>query len=119
MPFPDVTRLVTVAMQDMTETVMIRVHAELINRHTGATCVFAGEERGTIRSTHRATGDGVAEIRTLRGELVNIRGVARGYRQRSHTTDSGVDQRKHRQGSAAELLGETFSNYTLRRNDVG
>lgn len=44
MPLPDVACLVTVAMQNMTETVMIRVHAEFINRHTGATRVFAGKE---------------------------------------------------------------------------
>lgn len=59
----------------MTETVMIWVHTELIDRHTGATGVFAGEERGAIRSTHRATGDSVAEIRTLCGKFIYIGGA--------------------------------------------
>ncbi len=58
----------------MTETVMIRVHAELINRHTGATGVFTGEERGAIGSTHRTARDSVAEIRTLCRKPIDIGG---------------------------------------------
>ena len=56
----------------MPETVMIRVHPEFINCHTGATGVFSGKERGTVGRTHRTAGDGVAEIRTFCRKPVNI-----------------------------------------------
>ena len=60
MPFPDVACLVTVAMQNVSETVMIRVHTQFINRHAGATGVFSGEERSAIGRAHRTARDSVA-----------------------------------------------------------
>ena len=84
----------------MTETVMIWVHTELIDRHTGATGVFAGEERGTIWSTHGTTGDSVAEIRTLCGKIIYIRGAC-------------ADIARITTRLVAELIGENIDEVRL------
>ena len=114
MPFPDVTRLVPVSMQNMSKAVVVRVHSEFINRHAGTTCVFSGEKRGAVWRAHRATRNSVAEIRHLLWQARSILGVsALGHHQHSRTTGNGVDPRKHRQDSVAYWLNET-SKYSSR-----